>query len=315
MEPISTRRAFKRHARPILAGLLAGLTLIVAQKALANPSEAGLYSAQPFEITDEQLSREARTCAQPIGAQERLKNIPKGLLAAVSLAETGRWNASDGENVAWPWTVTTGGKGHYLPSRVDAVAFVKALQADGVENIDVGCMQINLKYHPDAFASIEQAFDPAANAAYAATFLRERFAVTWSWILAAGQYHSTTPELNQKYRDKVAKLWQGTASAGQIVAAGPNADVAPTFRPDTALTQRFNVAFRDRRAGGQVFNGQGQAIANRYRALQPGQAQDTGTAPGAGTQIGQHPDAFALKRQAQLQAWRVDNGHTASTTR
>lgn len=307
MEPISTKRAFKRHARPILAGLLAGLTLILAQKALANPA---LSEAQPIDITDEQLAREARTCAQPIRGIERREGIPAGLLAALSLAESGRWNATDRENVAWPWTVTTGGKGHYLPSRVDAVAFVKALQADGVENIDVGCMQINLKYHPDAFQSIEQAFDPTANALYAANFLRERFAVTRSWIEAAGQYHSTTPDLNRRYKDKVTKLWHGATQPRRVATVRSNGVRGTRLQPATAvpdrdLTQRFNAAFRARRTNGAAYGGQGQAIANRYRALQPA------AAPSRSGQA----DGFAAKRQAQIQAWRADHGHLSASAR
>ena len=50
---------------------------------------------------------------------------------------------------------------------------VRKLQRRGVRNIDVGCMQVNLRYHPKAFKSLGQAFDPRANAAYAAGFLRK----------------------------------------------------------------------------------------------------------------------------------------------
>ncbi len=50
---------------------------------------------------------------------------------------------------------------------------VAAMRAAGMQSIDVGCMQINLRAHPAAFASIDDAFDPAANADYAARFLRD----------------------------------------------------------------------------------------------------------------------------------------------
>ena len=52
------------------------------------------------------------------------------------------------------------------------MAAVRAMQANGVRSIDVGCGQINLMYHPDAFPNLELAFDPQANAAYAARFLK-----------------------------------------------------------------------------------------------------------------------------------------------
>lgn len=294
MEQISTLNAFKRHARPILAGVVVGMTLIWAQNAFATP-------AQPTDNTQHLMDKERHTCARAIAAQERREAIPTGLLRAISLAESGRWNATDGEILAWPWTVTTGGKGYFLPNRVDAVAFVKSLRADGVENIDVGCMQINLKYHPDAFASISEAFEPTANAAYAAAFLRERFAATNSWIEAAGQYHSTTPELNATYRAKITKLWQGAKRSAPVQTASA-AITLP--RPDTALTQRFNAAFQARRTGGGGLSASGQVIANRVNALKPAahiaRLQDGGATAQA--------DGFAQKRQSQLAAWRQRQG-------
>lgn len=283
MEKLSNIRAFKRHARPIVAGVILGITVIWAQSAMAAP-------LQPSE----NITKQSRTCAAAIATQERRQGIPTGLLKAISHAESGRWNAENGEIIAWPWTVMTGGKGHFLPNRAAAISFVKARQAEGVENIDVGCMQINLKYHPDAFTSLDQAFNPNANAAYAANFLRERFAVKKSWILAAGDYHSTTVTLNMAYRQKITKLWNGTrstpASTPQLVAA---ISIAPL---DVDRTKLFNKAFSARRSGG-IISGSGQVIANRLNALK--------FSTNAGSSLGNN---FAAKRQSQLLAWRQNNG-------
>ncbi len=84
---------------------------------------------------------------------------------------------------------------------------MRRLSARGVRNIDVGCMQVNLRYHPDAFASIEAAFDPATNVAYAARYLMSLNQATRSWSQAIGRYHSATPERGLAYRRKVEKLW------------------------------------------------------------------------------------------------------------
>ena len=61
----------------------------------------------------------------------------------------------------------------FFPTREAAIAEVRQLRADGMRLIDVGCMQINLHHHPNAFASLEEAFDPLSNARYAAQFLTE----------------------------------------------------------------------------------------------------------------------------------------------
>ena len=137
---------------------------------------------------------------------ERAAGMPTHLLTAVSKVESGRWHKKSGEILAWPWTVTNGGEGRFLPSKAAAIAEVERLRAQGVTNIDVGCMQINLHYHPDAFESLEQAFDPERNVAYAIGFLSELRARWGSWTRAVGNYHSNTPTLSSRYRLKVFKM-------------------------------------------------------------------------------------------------------------
>ena len=68
-------------------------------------------------------------------------------------------------------------------------------------------MQINLRYHPEAFASLEAAFDPAENLGYAARFLGNLRARYGSWTAAIGRYHSATPRLGP-YRVKVFRAWR-----------------------------------------------------------------------------------------------------------
>ena len=71
-------------------------------------------------------------------------------------------------------------------------------------------MQVNLQMHPDAFASLDAAFDPAANADYAARYLRELHAeANGDWNVAVGLYHSHTPYLAAEYRDRVAQMGAG----------------------------------------------------------------------------------------------------------
>ena len=134
--------------------------------------------------------------------------IPKHLLKAISLAESGRWNELNRENIAWPWTVTAGGQGRFFDTKAEAVAEVEILMTEGVRNIDVGCMQINLYYHGGAFGSVEEAFDPRSNTAYAAAYLKNMFSATGNWLDAAGYYHSTTPKLSGPYKDKVVRFWR-----------------------------------------------------------------------------------------------------------
>jgi hypothetical protein len=148
-----------------------------------------------------------RLCPQAIAVAERTQVIPKHLLSAIAIAESGRTHPTLDKRMPWPWTVMAEGQGRYLPSKAAAIDEVRQLRARGVTNIDVGCMQVNLYYHPDAFASLDQAFDPASNVAYAGQFLRSLFADSGSWHEAAGRYHSSVPGLKNPYLEKVVQIW------------------------------------------------------------------------------------------------------------
>ncbi len=152
-------------------------------------------------------------CPRHIRAAESQHSLPPHLLTAISKVESGRWHAQSKANLAWPWTVMAEGKGRYLPSKTAAIAEVRALQAKGVKNIDVGCMQINLYYHPKAFASLEEAFDPALNTRYAAKLLTDHRRNAGSWTRAIGDYHSKTISFARIYRLKVFKAWRAERHA------------------------------------------------------------------------------------------------------
>src|SRR5271163_3274407 len=111
-------------------------------------------------------------CRQAIAAAAHAHAVPGPLLAAIGRVESGRRDPQTGAWLPWPWTVDADGQGSFYDTKAQAVAAVRALQAEGARSIDVGCMQVSLLHHPDAFASLDQAFDPVANAEYAAGFLR-----------------------------------------------------------------------------------------------------------------------------------------------
>lgn len=181
------------------------LALALAAAGVLAMAAAAPLSAAP--ITPQVFDANKKSCVTPIARQERLNGIPSQLLAAVSLAESGRWDKENSASFAWPWTVTAEGKGQFFASKAEAIAQVQALKARGIRNIDVGCMQINLQYHPNAFPDLETAFEPESNVAYAAKYLRGLFDDAKSWITAVGNYHSATPEFHFRYRAKINELW------------------------------------------------------------------------------------------------------------
>lgn len=145
-------------------------------------------------------------CRSVITAAERSTGVPDRLMQSIGAVESGRRDA-DGMVWAWPWTINAEGVGSYFATKAEAMAAVTALRARGVRSIDVGCMQVNLMYHADAFATLEEAFDPGANARYAGRFLQTLLAKTGSWPGATAGYHSLTPEVGADYARKVLALW------------------------------------------------------------------------------------------------------------
>jgi hypothetical protein len=175
-------------------------------------------------------------CEPAIAAAERRMATAPGLLHAIGLVESGRADPGHGTRRPWPWTVTAEGVGTYYNSKDEAIAAVQALQARGTTSIDVGCMQVNLQWHPTAFRSLDDAFDPAINAAYAARFLQTLYGKLRGWPEAAAAYHSQTPALAADYGRLVLAVWSGapvptvTTPSGDEIVVLPGGATMRLFR-------------------------------------------------------------------------------------
>lgn len=129
--------------------------------------------------------------------------IPATLLPAIARVESGRLDPVSNRVRPWPWTINVDGVGTWFETKEAAVETVAALQALGVRSIDVGCMQVNLYHHATAFPDLQTAFDPTANARYAARFLLALNAEAKDWSLATAWYHSQTQERGEDYQRRV----------------------------------------------------------------------------------------------------------------
>lgn len=245
-----------RHAGCLGAGMIRAVLLVLL---LAAPAAAN--------VTPRAESSPIGLCRAAIAAAERAANIPAGLLHAIGRVESGRRDPDSGAFGPWPWTINAEGRGQFFPTREAAIAAVRQLQAQGVRSIDVGCMQINLRHHPSAFASLEEAFDPAANARYAARFLTELHATRNDWLRAAAHYHSHTPQFADAYRARVEAAWPEERTRAATLA-----DTPPPMRlPPLAMAGGTRGAERALpapmlRGGGAAGGGQGRGL-DAYRAM------------------------------------------------
>ena len=199
-----------RHWLFVIFTLLCGLVL-------GNPVFAS-DSAEAVSATCERVAEEA----------SRQSGVPVSVLKAISLTETGR--KLGGKLRPWPWTVNMEGAGHWFDTLDEARAYVFAEFKRGARSFDVGCFQINYKWHNQAFSSIDEMFDPMANALYAARFLSELYAEKGSWDAAAGAYHSRTKEFADRYSKRFAELRQrylGADGGAEILAM----NTAPSQSP------------------------------------------------------------------------------------
>lgn len=216
--------------------------------ALGLPPRVGEGRARPEPRRRNPAAAAARLCEAEIARAAKRHGVPHRLLLAVALTESGR-RVGDRRR-PWPWTVNGAGEGRWLASPQAALALTTELSDRGIRSYDVGCMQVNQRWHGRAFASVAEMFDPAKNVDYAARFLKALAAETGDWIRAAGLYHSRTPKLAARYRNKVAAAYAKLDAADLAVAPAPDeaaprpaaAERAPLMR-DVALAQRAHKRF------------------------------------------------------------------------
>lgn len=130
--------------------------------------------------------------------------VPISVLKAIALTETGR--ERNGNPRPWPWTVNMEGNGVWFETGDVLKAYVDEHFKRGARSFDVGCFQINYKWHHQNFSSLSAMFDPNENALYAARFLLDLHAEKGSWEAAAGAYHSRTPEYAERYMARFASF-------------------------------------------------------------------------------------------------------------
>jgi|GEM_PF-2243057 len=166
--------------------------------------------------------------------------VPLDILVAVTRAETGR--TTNGRFHSWPWTVNMAGRGYWFPTRTAAHEYARDQSEAGLRSFDIGCFQINHRWHAGEFASLDAMFDPMKNARYAAQFLRQLHLETGDWSLAIGAYHSRTPKYAKRYRERISRI-RSQLTADDVVSARPilNSLLDETFDSPADGKQRHRL--------------------------------------------------------------------------
>ncbi|MEO0999926.1 MAG: lytic transglycosylase domain-containing protein [Pseudomonadota bacterium] len=208
--------------------------------------------------------------------------VPVEVLRAVTRTETGRRLA--GALRPWPWTMNVEGQGFWFDGPAEAIAHAEATLAAGTRSFDMGCFQINYRWHGQHFASLAEMMDPLASARYAVRFLTTLHAETGDWTAAVGRYHSRTPRFQARYTSRYERILSalpplpGAAPLAipVMVAAGPGPDPEPEpLRPEVRMlraalpTTAGAVAIRARAVEGGLLTqaAGGGGLLTRGRAL------------------------------------------------
>ena len=133
--------------------------------------------------------------------------VPLNILYSVGLTETGRKGALS------PFDMNVDGRSVHSERLDEALARLESERARGARLIDVGCMQINIRWHGRDFSSVREMFDPGRNVDYAAAFLKQLKAREGTWTLAVARYNAG-PEKPAAQKTYVC------AVIGNMVASG-----------------------------------------------------------------------------------------------
>lgn len=212
----------------------------------AHALPGGIVASAPF------VADPASLCAAALSLAQQIVHTPPGLLNAIATVESGHRNPATNSITPWPWTIDANGTGHVYPTEAAAIAAAKIFQQQGTASLDIGCMQINLQQHPDAFATLAAAFDPPTNALYGARFLRRLKTRLGDWNSAIGGYHSQTPSLGLPYEQKVLAAWTGAPPA--VLLAANKLPTPPATQAKKPVLPPTTVAMRHFGAGGFQFS-------------------------------------------------------------
>jgi hypothetical protein len=264
----------------------------------------GMLAASPVQAQSTDLMIEgAKHCTRQLPRYERQYGIPTHLLSAIASTESGRYHKGLNIKVPWPWTINADGAGYYLDSKSEAIAMVRKLQSRGVKSIDVGCMQVNLMHHPMAFGSLEEAFDPEHNVAYAASFLRSIYQEESSWKKAAAFYHSRTPSRGGEYVGHVYNSWYSIVDKlrmAQVEVPSSSLTAMNDMKRSVGDTSSFTSSGRPYGSNSVIVAGQKQSTSaySRPSAMKVARLPE---------QKGQKVSAYRSPRMNSIQVTNADD--------
>lgn len=169
------------HKRFFRAGWMALLLGMGLSASLASPAALAASS----------------TCTDRVLETEKRLHIPRGLLLAIALVESG------GSGTPQAFALNVRGRSVVARNTREAAKFLRDGKGKVRDNVYVGCMQLSLEHHRSAFQPVERIAEPTANIVYAGRLLTRLRAERGSWSEAVGFYNGGGERQRSAYMCKV----------------------------------------------------------------------------------------------------------------
>lgn len=132
-------------------------------------------------------------CYQAIQKYSASMNVPLNVFYGISKTESN----------FHPWAINVHGKSVFNANRRQTISYVRSLIEKEIYSFDVGCMQMNVKWHHTRFRSIDELVDPWHNVYQSGLFLLELKREFGSWPRAVSAYHNRNPSIGNAYLEQV----------------------------------------------------------------------------------------------------------------
>jgi len=176
---------FQNVIKHLPIGMMGGFCII------SQPMESMADGAIQIISSNQQSPGSKTTLRNTLWGQvARRHGIDPYILYAVALTES-RKNDDQNKVIPSPWAINNAGNAYIPGSQQEAEALLNQLMDQGKRNIDVGMMQVNLRWHGHRVAKPEQLLIPSTNLEIGASVLSEAIqSVPGNLAHGIGRYYS-----------------------------------------------------------------------------------------------------------------------------
>jgi hypothetical protein len=193
---------FQNVVKHLRIGMIGGFCII------SQPMESMADGAIQINSNNHQSLKSNTKLQNTLWGQvARRHRIDPYILYAVALTES-RKNDDQNKVIPSPWAINNAGNAYIPGSQQEAKALLNQMLEQGKRNIDIGMMQVNLRWHGHRVAKPEQLLIPSTNLEIGASVLSDAIqSVPGNLARGIGRYYSWKNESAAiQYGQKVIAL-------------------------------------------------------------------------------------------------------------